>query len=58
MANASVIRKLDFSKLSNRKSGFLTTSEAIKDITPIKWSDDIINGKKEVIISKEGIKEV
>ena len=53
MANASVI-----SKLSNRKSGFLTTSEAIKDITPIKWSDDIINGKKKVVISKDGIKEV
>lgn len=45
-------RKLDMSKLANRKHQTMSSKEALKDIEPIKWSDDVINGKKKVTIGK------
>ncbi len=52
-ANALQRRRLDFSKISNRIVGTLSSEEALKDITPMQWSEDILSGKKKAIITKE-----
>lgn len=52
-ANALQQRRLDFSKISNRIVGTLSSEEALKDITPMQWSEDVLSGKKKVLITKE-----
>lgn len=53
--NATVqkCRALDLSKLRNRKHTILSTKEALKDVTPINWSKDVISGKRKVTITKD-----
>lgn len=51
-------RKLNMSKLSNRKHKIISTNEALKDVSPIKWSNDVLDGMKKVQIDKRGIKEI
>ena len=53
--NATVqkCRSLDFSKLKNRKRTILSTEEALKDVTPINWSKDVLSGKRKVTITKD-----
>ena len=56
-ANALQPRRLDFSKISNRIVGNVSTEEALKDVTPIQWSEDVLNGNKKVTITKEGSRQ-
>lgn len=46
-------RKLDMSKLKSRKRSTISTEESLKDIIPINWNDEVLNGKKKVIIGKQ-----
>lgn len=39
-------RSLDFSKL-NLVNNHVSTSEALKDITPIQWSKSVLEGKEQ-----------
>lgn len=52
-ANALQYRKLDFSKIDGRITGTISSEEALKDVSPIKWSEDVLSGKKKVVITKE-----
>ena len=45
-------RRLDMSKLKFSDKT-MSMEESLKDIIPIHWSDDVLNGKKKVIISKQ-----
>lgn len=45
-------RRLDMSKLKFSDQP-ISMEESLKDITPMPWSDDILNGKKKVVISKQ-----
>lgn len=47
--------KINISKLKFREHSIISTEEALKDVTPIDWPEDVLNGDKKVIISKEGI---
>lgn len=51
-------RKMNMSKLSNRKHKVISTNEALKDVTPIEWSSNVLNGRNKIRIDKRGIKEV
>lgn len=48
-------KKLDMSKLKFSEHSIISTEEALKDVAPIDWPDDVLNGDKKVVISKEGI---
>lgn len=49
-------RRLDFGKLTF--SGHqLSTKEALKDVTPIKWPAEVCNGKKKIAVSAAEKKE-
>ena len=44
--------KLDIKKLLETKPTVIGCSkEALKDVIPIQWSDDVLSGKVKVIIS-------
>lgn len=45
-------RRLDMSKLKFSDKP-MSMEESLKDIVTIHWSDDVLNGKKKVIISKQ-----
>ena len=45
-------RRLDMSKLKFSDKT-MSMEESLKDIITIHWSDDVLNGKKKVIISKQ-----
>ena len=46
-------RRLDFDKISKRIVGKMSSEEALAEITPVQWPEDVVNGKKKVIISQE-----
>lgn len=53
ITNKSEYRKLDLEKINKRITKFVSTEESLKDITPIKWNDDILSGRKKVVITEE-----
>ena len=52
-ANNQIYRRLDFSKISSRNTKVVSSEEALKDVTPVEWSEDILNGKRKVTIKKK-----
>lgn len=51
-------KKLNMSKLNNRKHKIVSAIETLKEITPIQWSEEVLNGTMKVQIDKQGIREV
>ena len=47
------VEGLDFSKISNRNTKIVSSEEALKDVKPIEWSEDVLNGKRKVTIKKQ-----
>lgn len=43
-------KKLNMSKLNDRKRQIISSSDALKEITPINWSKEIQDGKKSVTV--------
>lgn len=39
-------RKLDRNKLKNREHVVLSSEEALKDVEPIRWNNDVLSGKQ------------
>lgn len=46
-------KPLDLNKIKSKKSIIVPSREALKDVTPIEWSDDVLSGKKSVTISRD-----
>ena len=46
----SEYRKLNFNKL--KFGGTLSTDEALKDVAPIDYPDEVLNGDKKISITK------
>lgn len=46
-------RSIDLSKIEFASP--ISTEDATRDITPIWWADDIIQGKRKAVISKGGV---
>lgn len=44
-------RCLDLSKLEKRENVFVSAKEALKDVAPIRWSKEVLTGKKKVAVS-------
>lgn len=43
--------KINFKALlKNKKTTIVSSKEALKDITPIDWSEDVLSGKNKVIV--------
>ena len=44
-------KPLDLGKIKDKKSVLVSTEEALKDVTPIEWDADVLNGNKQVILA-------
>lgn len=44
-------RSLDLDKIKARKSHHLTTAEALKDVVPIEWGKNVLDGDKKITIT-------
>ena len=45
---------LNLDLIKSKKSKIVSSESALKDITPIPWSNDIISGKKKGIYTTKG----
>ncbi|MCL2223843.1 MAG: hypothetical protein FWB96_02620 [Defluviitaleaceae bacterium] len=41
---------IDMEKIKNKKCTFISSEEALKDVIPIEWSDEVANGDKRVLL--------
>lgn len=44
----NTMKTLDLNKLTDKKNIIVSSEKALKDVTPINWSDDVLSGKKKV----------
>lgn len=44
---------LDLQVLASKKSKIVSSQEALKDVKPIEWGNDVLRGEKRVIATKE-----
>ena len=44
--------KLDMSKISSRIVATVSSEEALKDVVPFEWSDEVKTGRKKAVINK------
>lgn len=49
--NRSNFKSLNLSKLQNKKSIIISSKEALKDVTPIDWNQEVLTGKKKIVIN-------
>lgn len=49
--------KLNMNKIKDRIITSVSSEDALSNITPIVWSDEIVNGNKKVIIDNVIIEE-
>ena len=46
------MKKLNISKLrKNKKTKIISLKESLKDVEPINWSEEVVNGDKKVNIT-------
>ena len=50
--NLKPIQRLDMEKLKSRITKVISTEEALKDIEPMEWPEEVLSGKKKVIITR------
>ena len=43
-------RTLNLGELENRSIGIISSEKALKDIIPINWSKEVLNGTMKVIV--------
>ena len=43
-------KKLNMDLITKKPSRTISSDEALRDSTPIKWSDDVLSGKKKVVL--------
>lgn len=46
------MKKIDMMKLKPRIGKTISTKEALKDVIPMQWDNEVLNGKKKIEIRK------
>lgn len=53
MSNASIkYNALDLQAVLSKKSKIVSSEEALREVEPVSWSDDVMQSKKKVIVKK------
>ena len=42
--------KINLQQLLNKEHVFISSDEAMSDITPIRWEDSVVNGAKKIVL--------
>lgn len=50
--NLKPIQRLDLEKLKGRITKAISLEEALKDVEPMEWPEEVLYGKKKVIITR------
>lgn len=50
--NLKSIQRLDMEKLKSRITKTISLEEALKDVEPMEWPEEVLSGKKKVIITR------
>ena len=50
--NLKSIQRLDMEKLKSRITKVISNEEALKDVEPMEWPEEVLSGKKKVIITR------
>lgn len=50
--NKQTYRRLDLEKLQSRFTEPISTEEALKDVVPMEWPEEVMSGKRKVIITR------
>lgn len=50
--NLKPIQRLDMEKLKSRITKAISLEEALKDVEPMEWPEEVLSGKKKVIITR------
>lgn len=45
------MKSLDLSLLKTKKTAIISSAEALKEVTPINWSNAVLSGKKKIIVT-------
>ena len=45
-------RKLNLKKIESRITKAISTEEALKDVEPMDWSDEVLSGQQQVNITR------
>ena len=48
--NSKKFKSLDLDKLEDKKLKIVSTKEALSDVTPISWGEEVLSGKKKIIV--------
>ena len=46
----SVYRPLNMGKIRSKKSTFVSSEEALKEVNPIDWDESVLSGSKRVLL--------
>jgi len=46
----STCRLLDMKKIQNKERVLISAEEALIDVIPIEWNEDVLNGYKQLIL--------
>lgn len=44
--------RFDLQILANKKSRIVSSEEALKDVVPIDWGSEVLEGKKKVLVTE------
>jgi len=43
-------KKLDMNKIMSKPNTLASTRDSLKDVTPIRWNQEVVCGKKQVLV--------
>lgn len=43
-------KSLNLDKLKDKKSRIVSTKEALSNVTPINWSEEVLSGQKKIVV--------
>ena len=49
---------LDLQILTKKKGKIVTSEEALKDVRPVEWGEDVLQGRKKVKVTRVKDREV
>ncbi|MCD3194800.1 hypothetical protein G8S49_06095 [Clostridium botulinum C] len=44
------LKSFNLNILQNKKTTIVSTQDSLKDVTPINWSEEVLSGKKKVLL--------
>ena len=46
-------KSLNVNMLHSKKSSIMSSKDSLKDISPINWSKDVLEGKKKILVDNK-----